>query len=157
MWNNLVSRLTNVVLMHDRDEFTWNLDQHGVFSVKSYYLGLINQIRNNMNKRLWKLKTLLKIKFFLWFLKRGVTLTKDNLAKRNWQGNQQCYFCHENKTKQHLFFDWLMARLAWAMVYAAWGISKPRSFTNMFGNWLNGLTKNLMLVCLALQKCCDFL
>ena len=75
------------------------------FSIKSYYLGLINQIRNNMNKRLWKLKTPLKIKIFLWFLKRGVTLTKDNLAKRNWQGNQQCYFCHENKTKQHLFFD----------------------------------------------------
>jgi len=36
-----------------------------------------------------------------------------------------------------------MARLAWATVYAAWGIPKPRSFANMFGNWLNGLTKNL--------------
>ena len=50
------------------------------------------------------MKTPLKIKIFLWFLKRGVTLTKDNLAKRNWQGNQQCCFCHENETIQHLFF-----------------------------------------------------
>ena len=96
-----------------------------------------------MNKRIWKLKTPLKIKNFLWFLKRGVTLTKDNLAKRNWQGNQQCCFCHENETIQHLFFDCRMARLAWATVYAAWCIPKPRNFANMFGNWLNGLTKNL--------------
>ena len=96
-----------------------------------------------MNKRIWKLKIPLKIKIFLWFLKRGVTLTKDNLAKRNWQGNQQCCFCHENETIQHLFFDCRMARLAWATVYAAWGIPKSRSFANMFGNWLNGLTKNL--------------
>ena len=89
------------------------------------------------------MKTPLKIKIFLWFLKRGVTLTKDNLAKRNWQGNQLCCFCHENKTIQHLFFDCRMARLAWAPVYAAWGIPKPHNFANMFGNWLNGLTKNL--------------
>ena len=62
MWNNLVSRLANVVLTHDRDEFKWNLDQHGVFSVKSHYPGLINQIPNNMNKRIWKLNIPLKIK-----------------------------------------------------------------------------------------------
>ena len=89
MWNNLVSRLSTIVLSQERDEFKWNLDQTGVFSVKSHYLGLINQNTPNLNKRIWKLKAPLKIKIFLWYLRRGVILTKDNLAKRNWQGNQQ--------------------------------------------------------------------
>jgi len=31
MWNNLVSRLANVVLTYHCDEFKWNLNQHGVF------------------------------------------------------------------------------------------------------------------------------
>jgi hypothetical protein len=31
---------------------------------------------------LWKIKIPLKVKIFLWFLFRGVTLTKDNLVKR---------------------------------------------------------------------------
>jgi len=92
MWNNLVSRLSTIVLSQERDEFKWNLDQTGVFSVKSHYLGLINQNTPNLNKRIWKLKAPLKIKIFLWYLRRGVILTKDNLAKRNWQGNQQCCF-----------------------------------------------------------------
>ena len=98
MWNNLVSHLATVVLSQERDEFKWNLDQTCVFSVKSHYLGLINQNTTNFNKRLWKLKTPLKIKIFRWYLRRGVILAKDNLSKWNWQGNQQCCFC---KMKQY--------------------------------------------------------
>ena len=89
MWNNLVSRLSTIVLSQERDDFKWNLDRTGVFSVKSHYLGLINQNIPNLNKSIWKLKAPLKIKIFLWYLRQGVILTKDNLAKCNWQGNQQ--------------------------------------------------------------------
>ena len=86
------------------DGFKWNLDQTDVFSVKSHYMGLINQNTPNINKRIWKLKAPLKIKIFLWYFRQDVILTKDNLAKRNWQGQQQCCFCHENESIQHLFF-----------------------------------------------------
>ena len=88
MWNNLVSRLSTVVLNQDRDDFKWNLDQTGVFSVKSHYPELINQNIPNLNKIIWKLKAPLKIKIFLWYLRRGVFLTKDNIAKWNWQGTK---------------------------------------------------------------------
>jgi len=84
MWNNLAARLSNITLNHERDEFKWNLDQAGVFTVKSHYLGLIHQNIPNTNKKIWKLKIPLKIKIFLWYLKWGVILTKDNLARRNW-------------------------------------------------------------------------
>jgi len=36
MWNNLAARLANITLNHERDDFKWNLDQAGVFPVKSH-------------------------------------------------------------------------------------------------------------------------
>jgi len=42
MWNNLAAHLANITLNHEWDDFKWNLDQAGVFSVKSHYLGLIH-------------------------------------------------------------------------------------------------------------------
>jgi len=91
MRNNLVSCLAAVALSHEEDEFTWNLDSTGVFSIKSHYRGLINQNVPNVNKGLWKLKIPLKIKIFLWYLRCGVILTKDNLPKRNYRGNQSVF------------------------------------------------------------------
>ena len=88
MWNNLVSHLSTIDLSQERDGFKWNLDRTSVFSVKSHYLGLINQNTPNQNKRIWKLKAPLKIKIFLWYLRRDVILTKDNFLKWNWQENQ---------------------------------------------------------------------
>jgi len=92
MWNNLLSCLNHVALSQEEDEFWWNLDQKGEFSVKSHYLGLIYQNVPNLSKQLWKLKAPLKIKIFLWYLHRGIILTKGNLAKRNWQGSKQYCF-----------------------------------------------------------------
>jgi hypothetical protein len=84
-WNEMLSQITNVTLTHEPDEFRWNLLRSGQFSMKSHYLALIHSDVPNLNKRLWKLKVPLKIKIFLWYLRRGVVLTKDNLAKCNWQ------------------------------------------------------------------------
>ena len=105
MWNNLTARLTNIVLNHEHDDFKWNLDQTGVFTVKSHYLGLIHQNIPNTNKKIWKLKIPLKIKIFLWYLKRRVILTKDNLARRNWQGIQLCCSWRWDNTTSFL---WLL-------------------------------------------------
>ena len=52
MWNNLVPGPSTIVLSLERDDFKWNLDRTGVFSVKSHYLGLINQNISNLNKRI---------------------------------------------------------------------------------------------------------
>jgi hypothetical protein len=31
-------------------------------------------------------------------------LTKDNLAKLNWNGDLSCCFCHKNEANNHLVF-----------------------------------------------------
>ena len=91
------------------------------------------------NKLLWKMKIPLKTKVFGWYLRRGVILTKDNLAKRNWQGSKSCVFCHQNETIKHLFFQCRFARSIWSIIQVASNLYPPRSVTNIFGNWLHGI------------------
>jgi hypothetical protein len=51
----------------------------------------------------------LKIKVFMWPLYKNAILTKDNMLKRNWQGDQHCKFCDKDENIIHLFFivPWL--------------------------------------------------
>jgi hypothetical protein len=86
----------------EKDVFVWGLHSSGTFSVKSMYATLINNgVR--MSQDLWQIKIPSRIKIFLWYLKRCVILTKDNLARRNWNGDKKCCFCHHPETIQHLF------------------------------------------------------
>jgi hypothetical protein len=91
------------------------------------------------NNKLWKLKIPLRIKVFGWYLRKGVILTKDNLAKRNWHGSKKCVFCHQNETIKHLFFQCRFARSIWSVIQAASTLFPPCNIINIFGNWLNGI------------------
>lgn len=72
------------------------------FSVRSIYLSLINNGFIERNKFIWKLKVPIKINNFCCFCSKSCDLTKDNLARRNWNGSQR-YFCLYNETIQHFF------------------------------------------------------
>jgi hypothetical protein len=75
-------------LNEEKDKFNWDLLQNGLFSVNSMYKALITGTRVRSHMVLWKMKIPLRIKIFMWYLKRGVVLTKDNLARWNWNGNR---------------------------------------------------------------------
>ena len=79
-------------VVNDLDVFVWKLTNNGTFSVKSMYKDLMNGHARYLSSYLWKLKIPLKIKIFMWFLHKNVLLTKDNLAKRKWQGCTKCFF-----------------------------------------------------------------
>jgi hypothetical protein len=96
----------------------------------------INKISNN---KFWKLKIPLRIKVFWWYLRKGVILMKDNLAKWNWHGNNKCDFCHQDETIKHLFFECRFARSIWPVIQVASILFPPCSITNIFGNWINGI------------------
>src|SRR6266540_605646 len=116
--------------------------------MKSHYQALINSDAPNIHKRLWKLKAPLKLKVFLWYLRRGVILTKDNLAKRYCQGNKTCCFYHKSETIRHLFFECRLTRMIWGFIHLAFGILRPSSMSNMFGSWLGGFDKTLSNIAL---------
>uniref|UniRef100_A0A8R7P020 Reverse transcriptase zinc-binding domain-containing protein n=1 Tax=Triticum urartu TaxID=4572 RepID=A0A8R7P020_TRIUA len=48
---------------------------------------------------------------FMWFVHKGVILTKDNLLKTSWIGNFGCCFCDHNETIKHLFLECSLAKL----------------------------------------------
>ena len=93
---------------------------------------------------IWKLKIPLKIKVFMWYLQKGVVLTKDNLARRQWKGSIKCCFCNFDEAIQHLFFDCQLARIIWRIVHVSFNITPPMNILHMFNGWLIGLNKKLM-------------
>jgi hypothetical protein len=97
------------------------------------------QIDKIGNNKLWKLKISLRIRVFGWYLRKGVILTKDNLAKWNRHGNKKYVFCHHDKTIKHLFFQCHFARSIWSVIQVASALFPPCSITNIFANWLNGI------------------
>lgn len=80
-----------------------------------------------INKKFWNLKISLRVKIFPWYLRRGVILTRNNLAKRNWCGSKQCCFCHHDE-------------------------KLGSSFLNAQDS-LHGLAFRLHLICIRLRVC----
>jgi hypothetical protein len=140
-WHNLCALVVHIHLTQDNDVFRWSFHQNGQFSVRSMYLALINNGYIERNKFLWKLKMPLKIKIFMWYLLKGVVLTKDNLTRRNWYGGLKCCFCMKNETIQHLFVECHYARFLWRALQFSSGLYTPLSISHMFENWLVGVDK----------------
>ena len=116
---------------------------HKVFIVLSHSLNEICAMvcsRKNINH--WGFP--LKIKIFLCF-KRGVLLTKDNLAKRNWNGDMSCCFCSKPKTIQHLFFECSHAMFSWRAIHMVLGINPPWNAQILFNAWYSWKNKNFFI------------
>ena len=114
--------------------FVWDLNASGAFIVKSMYAVLINN-RVRVSQVIWQTKLPMKIKVFMWYLKRGVILTKDNLARRNWNGDKSCCFCHVSEIIHHLFFYCFYAKFLWRSIHILFGISPPTNIYDLFYHW----------------------
>jgi hypothetical protein len=134
-WNELLQKLASVHLTQGSDEFWWSLTKNNKFSVDYMYKALIQPIQQVFdNTSIWKMKMPLKTKVFAWYLRRGVILTKDNLAKRNWHGCKKCVFYHHDETIKHLFFQCQFARSIWSIIQIGSSLYPPRRVANIFGN-----------------------
>ena len=146
-WNALLLRLDSVQLTEDPDKFRWNLTKNGEFSVYSMYRALIQPVVPvDTNKKIWKMKIPLKTKVFAWYLRRGVILTKDNLAKRNWHRSRKCVFCSQDESIKHLFFQCEFARSIWSAIQIGSTLYPPHNVANIFDNWLNGIDPRFKLL-----------
>jgi hypothetical protein len=147
-WLQLVESIVNVELNDEVDVFVWKGNRTGRFTVQSLYKILMKQDRVPQNFVFWKVKLPCKIKIFLWYLHKGVTLTKDNLVKRNWKGSTKCCFCSREETIQHLMFDCHLARAIWGVVHVTFGVDHPSDFGHMCGTWLDNWDSKGSRLCL---------
>jgi hypothetical protein len=106
-WICIVRSVIAVTLSEHMDSFKWTANK--IFSVKNLYNDLVLRSGTPVNCWAWNAKIPLKIKIFLWFLKNGVLLTKDNLVKRQWKGCTKCCFCTVQESIQICFsiVSWL--------------------------------------------------
>jgi hypothetical protein len=79
----------------------------------------------------------------LWYLYKGIILTKDNLAKRQWQGDKKCCFCSSEEFIQHLLFDCPFVKFVWRTIHISFNLTSPTSVHNMFTDWLHGFHREL--------------
>ena len=91
----------------------------------------------------------------MWYLKRGVVLTKDNLARRNWNGNKACYCCNKPATIQHLFVECHYAKFLWRAIHFVFGIPPPLDIEHLFNTWSKqgGQKHNILLLTGAAAIC----
>jgi hypothetical protein len=78
----------------------------------------------------------------MWFLHRKVILTKDNLARRNWNGDKYCCLCDNKESIQHLSFECPLAKIIWRIIHMTFGLAPPKNVLHLFGNWLKSIPKN---------------
>ena len=75
----------------------------------------------------------------MWYLRRVVVLTKDNLTRRNWHERKKCWFCTHDETIKHLFFQCKFAHSTWSVIQTAFNLYPPTSVANIYGHWLDGI------------------
>jgi hypothetical protein len=80
----------------------------------------------------------------MWYMYKEVVLTKDNLAKRNWNSSKQCSFCLKHETIQHLFFNCYYVRFIWVLVQITFNIPPPRDVKHMFNAWVGVFKRHLV-------------
>ena len=71
----------------------------------------------------------------MWLVKSNAILTKDNLSKKGWQGDQTCSFCSTLENTEYLFFGCAMARYCWSLVSIAIGADCRLSSFSQFWVW----------------------
>ena len=120
-------------LTQGRDTFHWNLTTSGSFTVDSMYHALTHSVVPvDNNKKIWMSKIPLKVKIFMWYLRKGVVLTKDNLARHNWHGSKKCSFCTHDETIKQLFFQYRFGRSTWPVIQIASNLYPPKSVANIY-------------------------
>lgn len=86
--------------------WVWTLTKNGVYSVKSFYRHLIENGVKYPHFFLWKVKMPPRVNFFMWSTLRNSILTKDNLIRRGWKGDNKCPFCGRDEITSSLLARW---------------------------------------------------
>jgi zinc-binding in reverse transcriptase len=98
-WCDLLHELSSFEFNYcDDDTLIWRWTAHGRFTVHSLYLWLEYEgVQNTEYNVLWSLNIPLKIKIFIWLVRRNKILTKVNLAKKVGLNLLHVCFIMENK------------------------------------------------------------
>lgn len=84
----------------------------------------------------WKLHIPPRVHFFLWLLSKNKLLTRDDVEKRKSIDCEECLFCAEKETIQHLFFECVVARKIWSDLANVLKVNIGLNFESVASKWL---------------------
>ncbi|KAJ4746715.1 RNA-directed DNA polymerase (reverse transcriptase)-related family protein [Rhynchospora pubera] len=106
-WSMLECSLSilNLSATRKSDDFIWNLNPEGMFSVSSFYNFQMSFPKVNSSLySLWKLNIPPRMKIFAWQMSLNKLATIDNLKKRGWQLTSFYTLCaSDEETVSHLY------------------------------------------------------
>jgi zinc-binding in reverse transcriptase len=90
----LVNDLAGVTLCPTPDISIWRWSASRKYSMRSMYEWLdFDGVISHEYDIVWNSKIPLKIRIFMWLVRKRKFLTKDNLVHRGWMGDTACVFC----------------------------------------------------------------
>lgn len=104
--------------------------------MKSLYDNLTKHENGPAYKHIWKASIPLKIKIFLWLVEQKAILTKDNMVRRNWQGDPKCYFCNLPETVDHLLFNCPVTKVVWGILARCFDQNSRPSSYEQYWFWI---------------------
>ena len=142
LWGHIKEACRSVTLNEDKGEMKWSLTKKGVYTVKSFYRHLIENGVKYPHLYVWKIKMPPRIKVFMWLDLTKSILTKDNLPRRGWKGDDECPFCECKESINHLFLSCSVARLLWNILKCAFNLRDiPETLDAVMKTWVIHLVK----------------
>jgi hypothetical protein len=106
------------------------------FTVKYVYEHLTKRDEGISYSRVWRAKLPEKIKVFMWLVEQRSILTKDNMKKRNRQGDPDCYFCGQFEDTDHLLLVCPISKVIWGVIAMCFHQNDMPSSYDQFWPWL---------------------
>jgi hypothetical protein len=115
-WDKIMDKFQAFEFQELGDCVSWKWGKTKEFYVKTLYDNLTSITYGPYLKHIWKGKFPPKIKIFMWLLENNVLLTKENMVRRNWNGDTSCGFCDYFESSTHLFFTCHTAKSVWGVI-----------------------------------------
>ena len=150
-WYDLVEIAKSIVFTQEDDSLIWQLENKGTYSTSSlYHVINFRGICPVFIPALWKLNVPPRVHVFLWLLSHNKIMTKDNLRKRQIFKPEECLFCSEKETVQHLMFDCVVSKIIWTFVFEHFAVCIGTSYESVARYWVsNSKNSALNSVCAA--------
>lgn len=154
-WYELEQFVMSTALSEEQDTLVWQYNSSGVYSTKSLY-SIIN-FRGIMPlyiPALWSLVVPPRIHIFIWLLSHNRIMTRDNLKKKDIEKPEDCVFCTEKESVNHLFFDCVVARALWCEVSMFFNKDLGSSYESIARYWVaNSRLAAMNTICIAIMWC----
>jgi len=135
-WVSLIDEVYSYPFENEEDKISWKMHKSGGFSTRSVYDLMTSGDTGHPFSHIWKARIPHRIKIFMWLYENKAILTKENLLRRNWQGDPSCYFCPNDENMDHLFFTCPIAKVIWGMIAITLGANNIPENLDQYKIWI---------------------